>query len=835
MNRLFNYLYKILPAILLLQFALTSSAQQNTGMIKGKISGKIIDSVSHKPIEYATVSMMVKGTDGKDKAINGTTSDGKGFFKLDNIADGDYKLFVYFMGYQTAIKNFTISKTSSNFSFGDIKLASKQTQLKAVTIEAKKSLIENKIDKMVYNAEQDLTSQGGVATDILKKVPQVSVDVDGNVELQGNANIRFLINGKPSSVFGSNLVDVLQSIPASQIQSIEVITSPGAKYDAEGTGGIINIILKKSTAQGINGNINLSAGTRLENGSFNLSARKGTFGANVFFSGNGQLTSNTINDMNRVSHDVTNNQASSLIQNGTSNFNRSGYQSGTNFDWEINSQNNITASFSYNYYGNNGYGTTNRQALLQDAAGNQLSNIYNSIDANNHFQMNSFDWSVNYKKKFAKEDQELNFLYTASYGNSLLNYQQTQKDSTNTIFNGSYVNNPGINKQTNISIDYTQPIEKKVIIETGVKMVSNQISSSSDVFLLNTLNTTSMEYDRSAMQSNAFNYSRNIYAGYLSATVKFKFFDVKAGCRYEYTETKADFSNVNIKPYNSVVPSFVISHTFKQNQTLKLSYTHRIQRPDYRDLNPFINASDPKNLSTGNPNLNPEITNNIEIGYNKYFENGTNINMAIFSRFANYDIQPYTVYYPTFKIGDSTYSNVALTTRENIGLETNYGVNLFVSVPATSKISIRSNLSGYQRYITNTIDPGNSINGFNYRINLNMSYQISSTLVVEVFGNFNSPRVGVQGTMPSFTTYNFAFRKIFFNKKASFAFTTTNPFNEYVDQKTVLNGQNFSMTSLRQLPYRSFGINFTYKFGKLEFKKDKNSEENNPPAMEGEK
>ena len=209
--------------------------------------------------------------------------------------------------------------------------------------------------------------------------------------------------------------------------------------------------------------------------------------------------------------------------------------------------------------------------------------------------------------------------------------------------------------------------------------------------------------------------------------------------------------------------------------------------------------------------------------------------MAIFSRFANYDIQPYTVYYPTFKIGDSTYSNVALTTRENIGLETNHGVNLFVSVPATSKISIRSNLSGYQRYITNTIDPGNSINGFNYRINLNMSYQISSTLVVEVFGNFNSPRVGVQGTMPSFTTYNFAFRKIFFNKKASFAFTTTNPFNEYVDQKTVLNGQNFSMTSLRQLPYRSFGINFTYKFGKLEFKKDKNSEENNPPAMEGEK
>src|SRR5450432_1608231 len=188
---------------------------------------------------------------------------------------------------------------------------------------------------MVYNAERDITSQGGVATDLLKKIPMISVDVDGNVELQGNANIRFLINGKPSSIFGNNLADALQSIPASQIKSIEVVTSPGAKYDAEGTGGIINIILKDSKVQGINGNINVSAGTRLENASLNLNARKNNFGMNAYFSGNAQLPSTTLNSLNRNAFDSSGNLSGNLTQNGQSTFKRNGFETGLGFDWSI--------------------------------------------------------------------------------------------------------------------------------------------------------------------------------------------------------------------------------------------------------------------------------------------------------------------------------------------------------------------------------------------------------------------------------------------------------------------------------------------------------------------
>src|SRR3982751_2073763 len=177
--------------------------------------------------------------------------------------------------------------------------------LQNVIVTGSTKLIDNRIDKLVFNAEKDITSQSGVATDLLKKVPQVSVDVDGNVQLAGCSSIKFLINGKPSTAFGSNIADVLQSIPASQIKSIEVITNPGAKYDAQGLGGIINIILKQNTARGVNGNISLTAGTLTQNGSFNFNVRRGNFGLNAFVSGNARLTAKTPYTSDRLSYDTS--------------------------------------------------------------------------------------------------------------------------------------------------------------------------------------------------------------------------------------------------------------------------------------------------------------------------------------------------------------------------------------------------------------------------------------------------------------------------------------------------------------------------------------------------
>ncbi len=822
---------RTLVAFLLFIFSIFLSPAQTENKAPGKIFGKITDSLTAVPVEYATIGLFSLT---ENKLVNGTTADSTGDFTLTNVAEGTYKIMIEFIGYKKTEKNnIVVSDKNPTVILGEIKLPGSETALKEVTISIEKSIIENKIDKMIFNVDKDVTSQSGVAADVLKKVPQVSVDVDGNVELQGNTNIRFLIDGKPSVLFGNNIVDVLQSIPASQIKSIEVITSPGAKYDAEGTGGIINIILKKTTARGINGNVSVSAGTRLENGSFNINARKGKCGVHAFVSGNAQLLSTTVNSLDRTTQDSA--SSSHLYQRGTGSFSRNGYQSGLGFDWDINPKNNINATVGYNYFANSNVGMLNRETTLYHAFGNTLSDINDSINTTSKFHEHSYNYDVSFKKKFKKEDQELEASVNSSSGNMYYLYEQTQKHLLpSEIYNSSHGNNPGIENETNITVNYTQPLTKDALLETGVKNERYHINSTSDVYMLN---PSTGNYDYNTAQSSQTDYNRNVYAAYVSATFKlFKFLDLKLGVRDEYTEATANFSNsgiVVIKPYNTIVPSLVISHTFKKKQTLKISYSHRIERPEYRDLNSFINASDPKNVSTGNPNIRPEIGDKIELGYSQTFTKGTTINLTLFYRGNMDDIQSYTRYYSTYKIGDSTYSNVAVTTRENIGREDNFGLNVFASIPITQKINIRTNISAFQRYITTGLPTGGNIQGFNYRGNINASWQITPTLIIEAFGNFNSPRINAQGTMPANLTYNFAFRKQLFHKNGSIAITATNPFNKYIEQKTELTGQNFTSTTIRQLPFRSFGINFTYKFGKMEFKGEKETEDANLTSPPG--
>ena len=810
---------------------LSIKAQKPETIASGTITGRIVDSTTHQPIEYASISLV---TQADDKVVNGATTDDKGKFALTAIADGTYKMQVYFIGFKTGIKtNIVIDKNNSIITLGDFKLISTTAKLKEVEVTAEKGLIENKIDKMVYNAEKDVTSQGGVASDMLKKIPQVSVDIDGNVELQGNSNIRFLINGKPSTLFGNNIADVLQAIPASQIQSIEVITSPGAKYDAEGTGGIINIILKKVTAQGINGNVSVTGSTRNQTGSFNINGRKGKIGVNAFVSGNALIPAHSITDMNRVTTDPVLNQTTSFLQNGYSDFGRKSLQGGLGFDWDISAKDNFNVSASCNYFGYDGDGSSIRQTIVYDASDNPVSSFSDVINPSNHFHNLNYDWNATYKRKFKKEGQELEFSYNSSYGlNRNYYWQRENYVNVDTSYSGNYGNNPTINQETNFELNYTHSLPKDVTLETGGKLVIDNVNSNSQQYLLNTSDNTF--YEDVPLSTN-INYNRYIYAAYVSATFKlFKWLDVKAGCRDEYTESNGFFSNsgvITFNPYNTVVPSAVISHTFAKNQTFKIGYSHRIQRPDYHDLNPFVNTVDPYNVQTGNPNLRPEIGDKIELTYSKSFNKGSSINVVLFYRGNKDDIQSYVTYYPNYIIGDSTYHNVAVTTRENVGREDNFGINIYGSVPITSKINVRTNISMFQRYITNGNLAGSNTQGFNYRINMNATYEVISTLIIEAFGNFNSPRTNVQGKVPSFTTYSFAVRKQFFNKKFSVAITTANPFNKYINQKTELDGNNFTLYTDRQIPLRSIGINLTYKFGKMEFRREKRDEEENMTPM----
>ncbi|MDB5144079.1 MAG: Ferric enterobactin receptor precursor [Mucilaginibacter sp.] len=806
---------------LFLCFSLVLKAQPYNSP-KGHISGRVIDSVTKQPVDYATISIF---KDGNTSPINGVVTDPKGNFVITSLNPGVYSVAVNFIGYhKKSIDHLTIGDATPNISLGNIFIAPIQNQLKAVEIVGTAPVVENKIDKMVYNVANDLTSQGGSASDVLQKVPQVTVDIDGNVELQGNANIRFLINGKPSSIFGASLADALQSIPANQIKSIEVITSPGAKYDANGTGGIINIILKDSKIQGVNGSVNLSAGTRRENGSFNLNVRKGNFGVNAFFNGGEQINSTTINTTDNLSYSKTGDTTTHLFQKGNSSFTRGGYQSGISFNWDITKKDQLTASFGFNHFANHSYGPTNQETSVFDIPNNNtISDIRSLRTSDSRFSGKYYDYSLSYKKTFAKEGQELDVLYSSSYGNNNSTFFQ-QQDYLNGGYpsSGTQSNNPGTDHETDISIDYTQPVSKGFTIETGAKTVLENIN--------NTVVTDTLSngiFVPNSNQTYGFNYNRKVYAYYLSATFSLfnDFINGKAGLRDEYTSTSADFPGTHIPGYNVLAPSMVLSHKIDETQSFKLSYTYRIERPEYRDLNPFYNISDPHNISTGNPNLKPEIGHNYEFGYNKSFNQGANIYIGAFYRYNTNDIQSYTTHYDTLNIGGATYNNVYLNQRYNIGTETTEGISLFGSLPVTSKLNLRTNMMFSDRITTN---PGNpTVSGFMYRINLNATYQFPHDLTAELFGNYNSSQRTIQGTRPVFAFYNVAVRKQFWNKKASIGLTASDPFAQYVDQTTVTNGANFTQTNLRQIPFRSFGITLSYKFGKLEFKKEKEKEDNN--------
>jgi len=561
-------------AILHLTFNIAANAQSR---LNTSLSGKVFDKSTGEALEYSTITVISKLS---GKTVTGTVTDIKGSFAISNIPFDSYQVNIEFIGYEkVTLDNIVISSEKRSVAIGTISLNPSTRALQNVIITGDKPIIESKIDKVVYNVTNDITSQGGVAIDVLKKVPQVTVDINGNVELQGNSNIRFLINGKPSSVFGNSLADALASIPASQIKSVEAITNPGAKYDSQGTGGIINILLNDNRMQGVNGNVNLSAGSRLENGSLNLNMRHNNFGVNAFFSGNAQLKSQSPYSQNRFATDTSAKTITNLLQKSNNNFIRNGFRSGVGFDWDISKNNIITGSVGYNQFSNENQGITYQEELVQDFSSNILSDIYTTRNSDSRMKVHSVDWSLDYKKKFKTEGQELDFQYISSNGIPNSNYIQSQTYLGQSLpYSGSASINPGTDNESNISVDYVHPVNKNFMIETGGKMTHQNLKSNS---IVSVFNPSSELYIPDAFQSYSLNYIMDIYAGYLSGTFKMlNWLNVKAGVRYEFTDVKVDFPNTSIPSYGTFVPTAVISHDFSKTQSIKLAYGKRIERPE---------------------------------------------------------------------------------------------------------------------------------------------------------------------------------------------------------------------------------------------------------------
>ncbi|MBC9934159.1 outer membrane beta-barrel protein [Chitinophaga qingshengii] len=806
----------VLAAILL--FVVECSYAQSAASLKIVVR----DADSRRPLDRATVILTVAGS-AKNYATGFT--DSAGTFTLHALPAAGYQLTVGYAGFEPYHTQITITTTDKGIIEKEILLQTASKTLNTVLVTGKKALVENKIDRLVYNVDQDVTSQGGMVTDVLRKIPQVTVDASGNVELLGNPSVQFLINGKPSTMFGASVADALQSIPTSQIQRIEVMSSPGSKYDAKGTGGIINIILKKNKTQGFGGTINATAGTRLENGALNLYYKANNLSVTGYFNGSAQLTAQTKTENQRFATDSFSTNKYYLQQSGVNDFYRNSYQTGIGVEWDASTRDNIGFSLSYNHFGNSNDGIIRQYNNTKDGNGHLLSEESSVRNALTKVNNGSLDLSLDYRHKFKRDKQQLSIVLYSSHGNNLASYSQTQRNKdSETISGGSSSHNPGTDQLFSWAIDYAHPITKDFLLEAGVKTEMETLSSSAQVL---SYNPAEGGFTPDAQQSYSSVFKRQVYAGYVSGTLNlFQYLSVLAGFRWEYTTNRATYDkapSTTIPDYNNAGPSITVAHTFKGEQTLSFSYAYRLERPDYRDLNPFVNLADPHNITMGNPFLKPEIGHDFKLGYNRNFNGDNNLNIVLLYTHNSPDIKSYTTFHPQFTIGDVVYDNVNVIRRDNIASETRIGANISGSLALGRVITIRPNVQVYRRETDNIHAVPNRISGFEYRMNLNTSWQITKDLIAEVFGNYKSG-IRWQGRQADFLTYTFAVKKQLFNNKGSIGLVAVNPFSQNLKQKTVQETVNLNATNLLYIPYRSFGVNFLYKFGKIKVAKSKDAE-----------
>lgn len=748
--------------------------------IAGRITATVIDSLSKNPVEYATVSLVSVKT---NKTVSGGLTDAKGKVAIQNVPAGEYKMIVGFIGYTTKSLVFKSTPEKPDQNIGDILLSGSSKTLSEVTIEGKKNIIENKIDRMVYNAEADATNAGGDATDVMRKVPMLSVDMNGNVQLRGSS-VKVLINGKPSGTMANSVGDALKMIPADQIKSVEVITNPSAKYEAEGSGGIINIITKKSNAEGVSGSVNAAAGTRSNTGSFNLTTKTGRFSANTALGGMLAFPQETRTVFyNKLT-------TGDVLQDGTADWSRIMYNGSLGLDYDFNAYNNVSTNVKYNRFSNGGPGEST--ILMNNLlTGRSITDM--------EMANNNLDWNLDYRRTSKKQGEEFSVAGQLTSGRNSNDFSNDYRNPSGAPITYTNSSNIGENKEYTFQTDYVNPLSTSVTFEVGGKGILRNIIS---------------EYGQGT--GKVFDYDQNVGAAYstiaFDLTKKIKF---KGGARGEYTAIAyKDANGTPVKnDYFNFFPSAVLSQTIKGKTTVKLAYNKRVQRPSLAYLNPFVNRSNDFSIFEGNPSLHPELSHNVELGYSTFIK-GSMINASLFYR-------------NTLDVIENVYSDGGagsiITSYANVGNTQSYGVNLFGSYNPTPKWTLMSNVAvnTYEIKIRNNFQGMNDGTYLNYSLFMRSATAFTGGWNLELFGVATSPRYTLQSKTDPLYFYGGAVKKDIMKKQGSIGLNVLNPFSRDLHIKTVSQSGTTIQNQDIYYPLRSFGLNFSYKFGKLKFTEKK--------------
>ena len=771
-----------------------------------KVEGTVVELDSNFPLEYATVTFKTKPN---DKVITGGITDAQGNFSVE-VPAGTYDIIIEYISYKT--KTYLNKPLTKDINLGTVSLALDIESLGEVTIIAERTTVDIKLDKKIYNVGKDLTVRGGTVSDVLDNIPSVSVDAEGAVALRGNDDVRILINGKPSGLVGLNSTEALRQLPAESIERVEVITSPSSRYDAEGTAGILNIILRRSKLQGINGAVTVNAGYPNQAGvSGNINYRTGDF--NFFNTSSYNYRERPGNAFTNTEYLTTNNR---LLEERDFERIQKSFNTNIGVEWYINETTSLTTSIQYRD-SNDSSETINEQQTFDEDG--------NLIEMSNRFDPEFEDdttlqYSLNFDKQFG--DNTAHKL-TGSFqveSSSELEKSLIVQDGFDSEDVATDENQDRIFLQT----DYVLPINETSQLELGYQGRFLTLDTDYKV----AFNDGSGDFILDIDLSNNLIYKEYVNAFYSQFGSKIgNKFSYLLGLRMEDSRitidqvTSSDFERKN---YVGLFPTVNLAFEITEDQNITLGYNRRIRRPRSRYINPFPSRSSATNLFQGNPDLDPSYSNTLDLGYFKNYGR-LSLNSSIYYQNAT-DVFVFI----TEETGETTDLGgieVPIIRRTPINLATNirYGFEFTLTYKPTSKWNINGNFNLFQS-ITEGFYEGTDFGAENlsWFARLNNKYTLPGAIDWQTRINYRGPSEDAQNLNKGIFSMDLAFSKDFFDEKASLAFNISDVFNSR-KRVTETSTPTFNAESEFQRRVRSFNLAFTYRFNQKP-KRERSGREN---------
>ena len=799
----------IVLIVILLQASISFS-QNNSKSSFFILKGTVIDSISGESVPFSTIS--VSKSKMPAAPFKRVAADANGKFELE--ANSTDTLLLKFDA--VGMKSTTVPV--SNFStkvidMGNILLPPNDKMLSEVTVVAQKPLVKVDLDKITYDMKSDPESETSNILDMLRKVPMVTVDGDENIQVKGQSRFKIFMNGKETTMLTTNPAQVLKSIPASTVKNIEVITEPGAKYEAEGLAGIINIVTE-SAVKGYTGTVRANVDNYgALGGGLYFSTKIGKWGITTNLNQSMFKEPKSSSDLKRESFNSTdykflNNQATS---NNFGNF-RYGNLS---VSYEMDSLNLLTLT-------GNGWGggftskSNGTTSMLSDAL-DTVQMYTNSSEMQGVW--GGYDGSLDYQRSFKKPDKLLTSSYKISHGPRNFNNENGITNVTNYFDSKQRIITNASGTEHTFQVDYTEPFNKKHIIELGTKYIY-RINQSDNEYLLYNFSNDAWE-SMPDITDRGIYHTHGILGAYGSYTYRMKKFSARAGGRFEHTNASIQYNNGNSfthKPFNNLVPSVTLSYQTTPGSNLQFSYTQRISRPDISYLNPFKNISDPKNIQQGNPDLLPEISNSFNVNYN-LFTQKFNFNSSLFTSFANNTIEQISTLQDT--IVYSTYAN--------IGKKRNTGTSVYFRWQVTKDFNWYFNGNGSYSYYFYELDNRKIENdGFNYGAFLGASYSLPKDFRINLNGGYHSPSISLQSRGYGFYYYSLSLNKALLQKKLNISINANGFFEKFISFRNEVITESFKTENIytRQSPRIRLSVSYTFGQMKEQIKKVERGIEN---------